>query len=112
MTGIARLFTQSAAVETKTGVNALGDVYASPVAVPCFVQDGVKMIRTSSSEEVVSQVTLYAALDTSPTVPPVAGQFAAGSRVTVNGRVSYVIAAVRQDSAGPARIHHTAVSLT
>lgn len=110
--GIARLFTQSASVETKTGANALGDVYAAPVDVACFVQDGVKMVRSTTAAEVVSSTTLYAPLSASPTSPPTAGQFAPGSKVTVNGRVAYVIAAVRQDSAGPSRIHHVAVSLT
>lgn len=109
---IARLFTQSVTLETFLGAGAYGDTYADPAEVSCFIQDAVKLTRSSTAEEVVSTTTLFAALATSPDSPPVAGQFSAGSRVTVNGRQAFVIHAARQNSGGPTRIHHTRVDLT
>lgn len=105
MSGIARLFTQSVSVETLTGSGAYGDTYASPATVACFISDKTKLTRDSHAQEVVSTTTLYAPLSA-------VSQFAPGSRVTVNGRTAYVITCARQDSAGPARIHHAAVELT
>lgn len=112
MPGIAALFTQTVDVETLTGSGAYGDVFASPVTVACFVNDRSKMVRNSNGDEIVSTTTLYAPLTASPDVPATAGQFAPGSRVTVNGRTAYVVNAARRDSAGPSRIWHTEVTLT
>lgn len=109
---IARLFKQSVSLETYLGTNAHGPVYASPVTVPCFIEDASKLVRKASEEEILSSTTLYAALSTAPDEPAVAGQFAPSSRVTLNGRTAHVITANRQDAAGPARIHHVEVSLT
>lgn len=112
MSGIARLFNQSVSVETRTGAGAYGDVFATATSVPCFISEQTRLVRDQSAAEVVSTTTLYAPLTASPAATPAAGQFAPGSRVTVNGRVAFVISTARQDSAGPARIHHTAVHLT
>lgn len=112
MTGIARLFTQSVSVETLLGSGAYGDVWADPVDIACFINDTTKMTRNAQGDEVVSSTTLYAPLTTSPDQPATAGQFAPGSRVTVQGRTALVLSAARRDSAGPARIWHTEVTLT
>ena len=112
MSGIGRLFTQTVSVETLTGQGAYGDVFADPRTVQCFVQDRTKWTRDAQGEEVVSTSTIYAPIGASPDTPPTAGQFTPGSRVTLAGRTAYVISVARQDSAGPARIHHTAVELT
>lgn len=112
MSRLSRLFNQPVTLETYLGVTATGESFAAPVTVSCFVEGAIKLVRNMKGEEIVSSTTLYAALNTSPTVPAVAGQFAPGSRVTVNGTPAFVIVANREDAAGPARIHHTMVSLT
>lgn len=112
MSGVARLFKQSVTVETRTGQGAYGDVFASPATVPCFISEQVRLVRNTNAEEVTSSTTLYAALAAAPDAAPTAGQFAPGSKVTVNGRAAYVIGASRHDAAGPTRIHHAEVHLT
>lgn len=112
MSGIARLFNQSVSVETRTGSGAYGDTFATPTTVVCSISEKTQLVRDQSAAEVASSTTLYAPLSASPDSTPTSGQFAPGSRVTVHGRVAYVISAARQDSQGPARIHHTAVYLT
>jgi hypothetical protein len=109
---ISRLFTQSVSLETYLGSGPYGDKFATAVNVPCFLSDMERIVRSSTDEQILSTTTLYAALSTSPSVTPVAGQFSAGSRVTANGRVMYVISAARKDSAGPSSAFHTAVHLT
>lgn len=109
---IARLFTQPVSLETYLGSSAHGAVYAAPVTVRCFIEDASKLVRKPSEEEILSSTTLYGPLTAAPDDPATAGQFAPLSRVTVNGRVAHVITANRQDSAGPARIHHVEVHLT
>lgn len=105
MSGVVRLFKQSVSVETRTGQGAYGDVFATAAAVPCFISDQTRLVRNANAEEVVSSVTLYAALAS-------VDQFTPGSRVAVNGRTAYVISAARHDGAGPTRIHHAEVHLT
>lgn len=105
MPGIARLFTQTASVETYLGVKNNAPQYATAVTVPCFVNGARKLVRDSTGAETVSETTLYAPLAN-------VGTFTAGSRVTVQGRKSFVICAYRRDSAGPASAHHTEATLT
>lgn len=112
MSGVARLFNKTVGVETRTGSGAFGDVFAASANVSCFISEQVRLVRDQNAVEVVSSTTLYAPLAAVPEVTATAGQFSPGSRVTVNGRVAYVISASRQDSAGPARIHHAEVHLT
>ena len=103
--GIARLFTQTVSVETCLGTGVNGQVYAPAVTVSCFVNDGHKLVRDSTGDQVVASTTLYAALSTVDTFTP-------QSKVLVNGREARVIAAYRRDSAGPASAHHAHVELT
>lgn len=102
--GIARLFTQTATVQTYTGTGTTGPKYAAEVTVPCFVNDRRQLVRSGSGDEVVSETTLYAPLASLPTFTP-------QSKVTVNGRIAQVISAYRRDSAGPVNVHHTQVVL-
>jgi hypothetical protein len=112
VSGVARLFKQAVTVQTRTGAGAYGDVYADPTSVACFISEQQRLVRDQNAVEVVSSTMLYAPLTAAPTEPPAGGQFTPGSRVVVNGRTAFVISAARQDSAGPARIHHTEVHLT
>jgi hypothetical protein len=105
MPGIARLFTQTASVETYLGTGIHGPTYAAPVTVQCFVNDCNKLVRASTGEQVVSSTILYAPIGS-------VGTFGPQSRVTVNGRVSQVIAAYRRDSAGPTSAHHAHIELS
>jgi hypothetical protein len=105
MPGIARLFTQTATVETYLGTGIHGPTYAAAVTVACFVNDGHKLVRDGNGEQVVASTTLYAPLGAVET-------FAPQSRVTVNGRAAQVIAAYRRDSAGPASAYHAHIELT
>lgn len=103
--GIARLFTQTASVETRTGSKAGAAAYADPVDVACFVNDSHKQVRAANGDEIVSSTTLYAPLADVEV-------FAPGSKVTVNGRTAFVISTFRRDSAGPASAFHTQADLT
>lgn len=112
MRGIAALFNQTVSVETRLGSGAYGDAFADPVDVACFISEKTQLVRDLNADEVVSSTTLYAPLATAPDATPQAGQFADGSRVMIANRTTRVITASRQNSAGPARIHHVQVHLT
>lgn len=101
---IARLFTQPVTVETYAGNGGLGDIYAAPVTVMCFVNDGHERTKATSGVEIVSQSTLYAPLADF-------GVFTPDSKVTVNGRTARVVSVFRRDSAGPISAHHTQANL-
>lgn len=101
---IARLFTQTASVQTRTGTGTSGDKFAAAVDVLCFVNDGHERKAEAAGVEIVSQTTLYAPLASIDT-------FAVGSKVTVNGRTAHVVSVFRRDSAGPTSAHHAQVNL-
>jgi 2-methylisocitrate lyase-like PEP mutase family enzyme len=105
MTRLSRFFNSSVSVQTYLGSNSRGDQFATAATVACYIEDATKLTRNANAEEVVSTTTLYAAIDAAP-------QFTPGSKVMLNGRTAFVITTNRQDSAGPARIHHTQVALT
>jgi hypothetical protein len=78
-------------IEPYQGTTGHGDeTYGPPVAVVCFLDQKVRMVRSpSTGDEVVSSSTAYAHLDT--TAP-------AMSRVTLpDGRVTTVHQALRRD---------------
>lgn len=104
MPGIARLFTQTATVETYLGTGINGPTYAPAATVQCFINDCNKLVRSSTGEQVVASTIVYAPLAT-------VGAFAPRSRVTVNGRITQVIAAYRRDSAGPVSAYHAHIEL-
>lgn len=102
---IARLFTQTASVETRLGSGTTGERFASAVSRPCFVDDAVRLVRNSQGEEVVSSSRLYGP-------PEDAAVYLPGSKVTVNDRTARVISTARRDNAGPTSAHHVEVQLT
>lgn len=112
MRGIGRLFTQTVTNKTYLGTGAYGEVFADPVDKACFINDSIKLVRNAQGDEVVSTARLYAPLTDFPADPPVAGQYAPGSEVTVDGLTHRVIAVARKDAAGPASSHHIEVQLT
>lgn len=98
----AFLLVHTAIVEPYIGKSATGPVYGSPVTVRCFADDKRQLVRGPDAQEVTSQTTLYMRLDT---VCPV------GSRVTVNGRTTTALTALRRDGGGLPTPDHLEVAL-
>lgn len=71
-------------------------LYGAPVSVACLVEERVRHIRSTASQnstgdEINSTATVYAELEHAASAPPV-------SRVTLpSGRVTYVLEALRRD---------------
>lgn len=84
------MFVHTASVETFTGTGAYGATYATPVPVKGFLDDGVVLVRTGTSDQLVQKSIFYAALSDAATLAP-------KSRITVNGRVAWVSEARRRD---------------
>lgn len=105
MTGdISDFYVHKATVETWQGAGAYGDVYAAPVTVPCFAEAKIQLVRGKDGQQVVSGSTLFmAAAD--------GALFAPDSRVTVGGRVSYVITQNTNDAPGLDLPDHAAITL-
>lgn len=98
----AFLLRHEVAVEPFEGEGPFGKEYGPETLVRCFVDDKRRLVRSSTGEEVVSESTFYAPLDT---VCP------EGSRVTVNGRETTVLAASRRDGGGLPTPDHLEVAL-
>lgn len=91
-------------VATKLKPTPNGTSYAAPVVKSYFVEDGRKLVRASTGEQVVSETTLF---------PPIADVdlFTEGSKITVNGRACTVIIAKRRIIGDP-DLDHVEVNLT
>ena len=76
-------------VETYGGPGAYGPLFASSVSVRCNVDNTVRLVRSASGEEVVSQATLLVH-------PADASLFTPESRVAVDARKSLVISSSPQ----------------
>ena len=105
MTGdVSDFYVHEVTVETWQGSGAYGDVYAAPVTVTCFAENKVLLVRAKDGQQVVSGTQLYmAAADGALFVPD--------SRVTVQGRVSYVITQNVNDAPGLGLPEHAAITL-
>lgn len=98
-----RLLRHRVTVEPLLGAGTYGPVYGPPTAVRCYLDEGTRMVRSSTGEQVTSSSTAYADPDT--TAPP-------GSRVTLpDGRTTTVIAALRRDGGGLPTPDHCEVQL-
>jgi predicted alternative tryptophan synthase beta-subunit len=104
VSAIAAFFIHTASVETFTGAGAYGDTYAAAVPVKGFLDDGVVLVRTGTSEQLEQKSIFYAALSD-------AALFAPGSRVTVNGRASWVSTTRRRDGGSLGLPSHIEVDL-
>lgn len=109
--GIGRLFRQSVILETLLGAGPYGAQFASPVTITCATAPQTKLVRNAAGEEVVSSTTVYAAISTAPDEPAIAGQFAPGSRVQVDGKVAHVVSTTKRGLPAPASAHHVEVYL-
>lgn len=103
--GIGMFFVHEVSVETYEGAGAYGPAYAAPVAVACFLDDEVRLVRNVSGAEVASSATVYADLSAADLFPP-------ETRVSVNGRTATVITAGRRDSGPLGLPDHVEVHLT
>jgi hypothetical protein len=102
---ISDLFIHTATVETFTGTGSHGPGFAAPVTKAGFAEDGRKLVRNATGQEVVSETTWFTSLDD-------AALYSTDSRVTINGRVARVIIAKRRDlgALGP-EVTHLEVAL-
>ncbi|GII84597.1 hypothetical protein Ssi03_25870 [Sphaerisporangium siamense] len=98
----ALLLAHEASIEPYHGDSATGPTYGAAFTAACFADDQRKMVRGPDAREVTSQTTLYLPLDTDCPV---------GSRVTVNGRTSTVLAVARRDGGRLPTPDHLEVSL-
>jgi hypothetical protein len=89
-------------VEPFEGDGPFGPEYGDAATVACFVDDKRRLVIGPTGDQVVSETTFYAPLDT---VCPV------HSRVTVNGRQTTVLAESRRDGGGLPTPDHLEVAL-
>ncbi|MBN1174563.1 MAG: hypothetical protein JXA67_20510 [Micromonosporaceae bacterium] len=90
-------------VEAYRGSGPVGDIYDQAQQVqPCFCDDKRKLVRDAQGDQVVSESTVYAPLET--TAP-------AGSRITLpSGRTTTVITAARRTACGWALPEHLEIA--
>lgn len=92
-------------VRPLTGATGTGDVLGAAVAVQCFRESKVRLVRSAGGNEVVSSATIY-------TSEP-ASLFPPGSEVSWSGGSGKVITTTEQDDGGVmAAWRHTEVALT
>lgn len=96
------LRTHTITVEPYQGGGAYGPIFGAAVTVECRVEDKVQLVRSSVGEEVVSSTTVYCDVDV---VTP------AGSRVTVKGRTTTVLAVSDPSTGGRSPLDHLQVFL-
>ncbi|MEU6778554.1 hypothetical protein ABZ912_05075 [Nonomuraea angiospora] len=85
------LFRHEASIEPFEGDGAYGPIYGAAVTVKCLVDDERRLVRDAQGAETVSDTTIF--------FPP-GTRCPEGSRVTVNGRVTTVIASYARDGGG------------
>jgi len=98
------LLPSECAVETYRGDTAYGDSYATSRTVQCAIDDQSRLVRGANGDEQLASTTLRTFLKD-------ASRFTLDSRVTVNGRRTFVIATARRDSAGIGMGDHFEVNL-
>jgi hypothetical protein len=91
-------------VETYRGDTAYGDSYKPAATVRCAIDDQRRLVRGPKGDEVVSETTLPTGLEEGP-------RFTLDSRVTVNGRRTYVLGTSRHELGDMSEGDHLEVSL-
>jgi hypothetical protein len=91
-------------VETFEGTGASGDVYAVPQYVAGFLEGKNVLVRDAAGNMVTAGSTFY-------TDSAYADLFTPDTRVTIDGRVSYVITQNRNDSGSLGLPDHTMVQI-
>ena len=103
-TDLAGFWVHTIMVETFEGTGASGDVYAVPQYVAGFLEGKNVLVRDAAGQQVVAGSTFY-------TDSAYADLFTPDTRVTVDGRVSYVITQNRNDSGSLNLPDHTMVQI-
>lgn len=99
-------YVHTVTVETYLGTNGYGvDAFADPVSVTGFLNDARHLVRTATSEQVISESQFY-------THPENGALFTAESRVTADGVVSRVIRTNVNTSGTLELPDHAVISLT
>lgn len=98
-----RYMVHAVTVEPLTGTGPYGDVYGPAFTLQCMAQGKRRLVRNSQGAEVLSSLTLYAALGASASVPE-------GSKVTWRGDTSKVIATTEHDDANLGAPQHCEVA--
>jgi len=104
VSAISVFFIHTAVVETFIGTGAYGDTYAAARDVKGFLDDGVVLVRTGTSEQLEQKSIFYAALSD-------ADKFVPQSRITVNGRVALVSTIRRRDGGSLGLPDHIEIDL-
>lgn len=94
------VFTHEAEFEPLEGEGAYGPIFGPPVTERCLVDDERKLVRNAEGSEVVSDLTIFLRAG---------AYYPAGSRVTVSGRTTTVIASKNRDGGGLPTPDHTEV---
>ena len=100
------LFVHTDTVRTLTGSGGMGQTWADPVDVACFIDDQVRLVRAPDATETTSSTTLYARPEHTAALTP-------GSEVDLpSGRTATVITTARRDG-GPLDLpDHVEAALT
>ncbi|MEQ4717914.1 hypothetical protein [Nonomuraea sp. B19D2] len=85
------LLRHEALIEPFLGDGAYGPIFGAAVTAKCLVDDERRLVRDAQGAETVSDTTIF--------FPP-GTRCPEGSRVTVNGRVTTVIASYARDGGG------------
>ena len=101
---VSQFFTMTASVETFLGAGPNGDLYAAPVDVKGFLDDGVERDESGSTVQLVSRSKWYCALSDADKLP-------VDSCLVVNGRTAYVRAVRRRDASAFGGPSHTECDL-
>ncbi|MEU7855259.1 hypothetical protein [Nonomuraea sp. NPDC049141] len=94
------VFTHEAVIEPFEGEGAYGPVHGAPFTERCLVDDERRLVRNAEGSETVSDTTIF--------FPPQT-HCPEGSRVTVNGRTTTVIASHDRTGGGLPTPDHTEV---
>lgn len=86
-----RFLVHTVTVQPLLGRSSTGPMFGPAFELRCMAQGGIRKVRAPDGSEVVSSLTLYAALEAFAQVP-------VGSQVTHNGDDTVVIAAIPHDS--------------
>lgn len=91
---------RSVTVETSAGRSASGETFLTAKAVACYYEDAQDVTVGSSILAVSDGTVIFAPISQAPDSPPIAGQFAVNSKVTVDGQVTRVVSVKRQVGSG------------
>ena len=104
MSDLTDFWAHTVSVVTVAGSGGMGDIYAAPVTLDCFIDDKRKLVRAAGGAEVVSETTIYA---------PAGTTILEGSLVTLpGGRVATVLTVAVRSSGILELPDHVEASLT